>query len=76
MASRAGSRASSASDLLGALLEASYRPTPVGRGAMRHGSEGWKCLETSMRALAAMMDAAGPGVRPELDAELRELLYR
>jgi hypothetical protein len=43
---------------------------------MRHGSEGWKCLETSMRALAALMEGAGPGARGELDSELRELLYR
>ncbi|KAI8468417.1 MAG: armadillo-type protein [Monoraphidium minutum] len=76
MASRPGSVAGSSGDLLGALLAASYKPTPVGTGVMRHGSEGWKCLETSMRALQAMMDNAGPGVAPELDEELRELLYR
>ncbi|GBF89452.1 hypothetical protein Rsub_02024 [Raphidocelis subcapitata] len=76
LASRAGSRAGSSTDLLGALLAASYKPTPVGTGAMRHGSEGWKCLETSMRALAALMEGAGPGARGELDCELRELLYR
>jgi hypothetical protein len=77
MAPRPGGTAlGSGTDLLGALLAASYRPTPVGTGVMRHGTEGWKCLETSMRALAAMMEGAGPGVRPEMDEELRELLYR
>ena len=76
VASRAGSRAGSSADLLGALLDASYRPTPVGTGAMRHGTEGWKCLETSVRALAEMMERAGPGVRPMLDDEIVGLLCR
>jgi len=30
-----------------------------GVGEMRHGTEGWKCLETSMRTMVAILDGAG-----------------
>ena len=36
-------------DFLSSLLQQSYRVEPPGSGDMRHGSEGWKCLETSFR---------------------------
>ena len=45
-------------DFLSSLLQQSYRVEPPGSGDMRHGSEGWKCLETSFR-----VRIRGPGLR-------------
>lgn len=45
---------SSTGDFLSSLLQQSYRVEPPGRGEMRHGTEGWKCLETSFRVRRAL----------------------
>lgn len=37
------------SDYLGTLLLASSQAVPPGKGEMRHGTEGWRCLETSFK---------------------------
>ncbi len=39
----------SSPDFLNSLLQQSYRVERPGTGEMRHGTEGWKCLETSFR---------------------------
>ena len=36
-----------------------YMVQVPGQGEMRHGTEGWRCLETSMRALVFILDGAG-----------------
>ena len=36
-------------DFVGDLLHTSYRVQRPGTGEMRHGTEGWMCLETSYR---------------------------
>ncbi|PSC73633.1 ARM repeat-containing [Micractinium conductrix] len=66
----------SSADFLSSLLQQSYRVERPGTGEMRHGTEGWKCLETSFRALQHMMEGCGEAFRPHLDAPLRELIYR
>ena len=43
---------------------------------MRHGSEGWKCLETSFRALQHVMEGCGAAFSPYLTPEVRALVYR
>lgn len=43
------SGANSSPDFLASLLQQSYRVERPGTGEMRHGTEGWKCLETSFR---------------------------
>jgi hypothetical protein len=63
-------------DLVGALLRRTYAPPPPGRGEMRHATEGWKCLETSARALQHAMEGCGPAFRPRLDAALRARVRR
>ena len=64
-------------DVVSSLLASSYRPLPPGQGDMRHGTEGWKCLETSFRALQHIMEGCGgPQFRPYIDASLRALVYR
>ncbi|EFN56492.1 expressed protein [Chlorella variabilis] len=67
---------SSTGDFLSSLLQQSYRVEPPGRGEMRHGTEGWKCLETSFRALQHVMEGCGEAFRPYLDDSLRQLVYR
>jgi hypothetical protein len=43
---------------------------------MRHGTEGWKALETSVRALQQVVDALPPAdVAPRLSAPVRAVLY-
>ena len=37
------------SDYLGTLLQASNKVVPPGKGEMRHGTEGWRSLETSFK---------------------------
>jgi hypothetical protein len=44
-----GGASSGGADFLSSLLQQSYRVEPPGSGDMRHGTEGWKCLETSFR---------------------------
>jgi hypothetical protein len=63
-------------DLLSSLLTSAYKPVPPGTGEMRHGTEGWKALETSVRALQQVVDALPPeDVAPRLSAPVRSVLY-
>ena len=62
-------------DFFDSLLESSYRTERPGEGELRHGTEGWRCLETSLRALAALMATCGPPFLPHLTPELRQLVY-
>lgn len=71
-----GAGSPGAGSLLATLLASSYQPLIPGVGQLRHGSEGWKCLETSMRALQQLMEGTGQGVAPLVNAELLELLCR
>ncbi|KAL6754523.1 armadillo-type protein [Haematococcus lacustris] len=43
---------------------------------MRHGTEGWRCLESSMRALVAVLEGVTPAshLSPLLTPELRDLV--
>ena len=63
-------------DFLSSLLESSYRTLRPGEGELRHDTEGWRCLESSLRALGAVMGACGPAFLPHLTTELRALVYR
>ena len=45
-------------------------------GQLRHGSEGWKCLETSMKALQQLMEGTGPSCAPFVTDDVLDLLYR
>eukprot|EP00775_Hariotina_reticulata_P005826 gene5826-6067_t len=63
-------------DLLAALLATSYQPLVPGVGVMRHGTEGWKCLETSMKAMQQLMEGTGQQVAPFITDDLLELLIR
>jgi len=71
-----GDTAAAETDLLGDLLGAAYTAQVPGRGDMRHGTEGWKCLETSCRALQRMMEGSGHAFRPLVSDDLRRLVYR
>ncbi|KAG2450944.1 hypothetical protein HYH02_004216 [Chlamydomonas schloesseri] len=75
-AAAAGAGGVSAGSLVSALLKSTYRQVRPGQGEMRHGTEGWKCLETSMKALQALVEGCGAAIGPLLDEPLRELLYR
>lgn len=57
------------------LLEKSYKVQEPGVGEMRHGTEGWKCLETSFRALENIIKGCGESFRPCLNDEILELIY-
>ena len=48
----------------------------LAHGDLRHETEGWRCLESSVRALVEIMDACGPAFLPLLTPDLRQLLYR
>ncbi|GIL88525.1 hypothetical protein Vretifemale_16489 [Volvox reticuliferus] len=74
--SQAASGNSNGGSLVRMLLQSTYRKVRPGRGEMRHGTEGWKCLETSMKALQALVEGCGPVIGPLLDEPLRELLYK
>ncbi|PNH01665.1 hypothetical protein TSOC_012431 [Tetrabaena socialis] len=74
--SSAASDSSGRLSLVSALLQDAYRRVQPGRGEMRHGTEGWKCLETSMKALQALVEGCGPAVAPHLDEPLRAVLYK
>jgi hypothetical protein len=74
-----GSAAQSGSmdnDVVSTLLATTYRPQPAGTGEMRHGTEGWKCLETSFRALQHIIESGRAAFRPYIDGDLRQLVYR
>jgi hypothetical protein len=63
-------------NLLSSLLASTYKPLVPGTGEMRHGTEGWKALETSVRALQQVVDALPPAdVAPRLSADVRSALY-
>lgn len=55
---------------------ASTAVAAAGVGQLRHGSEGWKCLETSMKALQQLMEGTGPAVAPLITDDVLDLLYR
>jgi hypothetical protein len=59
-------------DLLGAV----YAPPVPGRGEMRHGTEGWKCLETSFKVLQRLMESTGLAFAPYLSDEVWSLITR
>lgn len=63
-------------NLLAALLQSSYQPLVPGVGQMRHGTEGWKCLETSMKAFQQLVEGTGPAVAPYITPDVQDLLYR
>jgi hypothetical protein len=44
--------------LLEALLTDAYRPPVVGRGELRHASEGWRCLESCVLCVLAVVRGA------------------
>ena len=43
---------------------------------MRHGTEGWKCLETSFKAVQGIMEGCGADFALYLTPELRGLIYK
>ena len=63
-------------DPLESLLQSSYRVTKPGSGEMRHGTEGWKSLETSYRALLKVIEATGTAFGPFATTELWNLVFR
>jgi hypothetical protein len=63
-------------NLLAALLASSYQPLIPGVGVMRHGAEGWLCLETSMKALQQLMEGIGHKLAPFVTDDLLDLIYR
>ena len=64
------------SDPIASLLQQSYQVVEPGKGDMRHGTEGWKCLETSFRALNNIMKGTGEGFRRYLNDEILALIYK
>ncbi|EFJ51820.1 hypothetical protein VOLCADRAFT_120428 [Volvox carteri f. nagariensis] len=74
--SRSTESSGSGGSLVTMLLQSTYRKVRPGHGEMRHATEGWKCLETSMKALQALVEGCGPAIGPLLDGPLRELLYK
>lgn len=63
-------------DPLDSLLETTYRVTKPGFGEMRHGTEGWKALETSYRSLLKIIQGTGEDFYPFLTPDLWSLAYR
>lgn len=61
---------------MAALLQTSYQPLVPGVGQLRHGTEGWKCLETSMKAFQQLVEGTGSAVAPYITADVQDLLYR
>ena len=53
------------------------RVTKPGSGELRHGTEGWACLETSCRAMGQMLEGCdAEGCRPFLTRDFRALVAR
>ena len=53
------------------------RVTKPGTGELRHGTEGWACLETSFRVLGQLLEGCDPeGCRPFLTSDFREMIAR
>lgn len=73
-----GSEGGEATDgeILDSLLESSYKPVVPGTGDLRHGTEGWKCLETSFRATAKIMEACGTEFQLRLNSRLLDLIFK
>lgn len=67
---------SSAGGFLSSLLADVYKPKVPGVGEMRHGTEGWRCLETSMRGMVAVLVGLGPGALPFLTHDVLRLVTR
>lgn len=64
------------SSLMAALLQEAYKPTKPGTGNLRHGSEGWKELETSVHAMHGIVSGCGKSFAPHADADVCALLYK
>lgn len=62
--------------IIASMLQQSYAVQKPGEGEMRHGTEGWKCLETSFRALEHIMKGCGDAFRPCLTDEILNLIYK
>ncbi|GAX73817.1 hypothetical protein CEUSTIGMA_g1268.t1 [Chlamydomonas eustigma] len=75
-ASRPNSRNSSVGDLIGMLLQSSYKVTKPGSGELRHGTEGWGCLETSCRCLGQMLEGCGSSCKVFLTPDFLQLVSR
>jgi hypothetical protein len=45
-----------------------------GQGEMRHGTEGWRCLETSMRAMVAILQGLGAAAAAHITRDIIELM--
>lgn len=69
-------KASEELDPMEFLLETSYRVVKPGTGEMRHGTEGWKSLETSFRALLKLIQGTGTSVCPFISGEIWNLVFR
>ncbi|KAK9841641.1 hypothetical protein WJX74_009256 [Apatococcus lobatus] len=63
-------------DYLGTLLQASNEAVPPGKGEMRHGTEGWRCLETSFKAMLQIMENSGSQLDSSVDAPLIQLVLK
>lgn len=61
--------------MLDSLLESTYKPKKPGAGDLRHGTEGWKCLETSFRALTKIIEACGVEFQQYVDKSLVDLVF-
>jgi len=72
------SSSSPPSSLIDAALTAAYARQRPGKGELRHGSEGWRCLETAFVALLSVVDGCGEGFAPvaRSSPELRALVLR
>lgn len=62
--------------LMGALLSAAYEAAKPGVGNLRHGTEGWKALETSVQCAHEVMAGTGVAFAPHATPEVRALLRR
>lgn len=70
-----GAAGGAAPALLSSLLSAAYQPAQPGTGACRHTTEGWKALESSVRAVHHVAAGAGAAFAPHVTPELRAILY-
>eukprot|EP00892_Ulva_mutabilis_P004621 jgi/Ulvmu1/2530/UM138_0035.1 len=70
-----GAASGNAPALLSSLLSTAYQPAQPGTGACRHTTEGWKALESSVRALHHVAAGAGASFAPHATPEVRGVLY-
>lgn len=61
--------------LLSSLLSTAYQPAKPGTGECRHTTEGWKALESSVRAVHCVAEGAGASFAPHATPELCAILY-